>query len=133
MPLGKRSALSRLHSWHARRVAGTLSVPSLLGYVESLGGDKHVYGLLGTPRSGDPETHSRMAIALKAGPIQSEPLQRLCAGCFSMARLLCMGFYGFWVDRRPYKEVFAVSLGSQPELLLRAAVGYAPSPAFASS
>mmetsp|Transcript_49164 Transcript_49164/g.115587 ORF Transcript_49164/g.115587 Transcript_49164/m.115587 type:complete len:472 (+) Transcript_49164:43-1458(+) len=61
-------------------VEGTLSVPSLLGYVESLGGDKHVYGL--------------------------------CAGCFSMARLLCMGFYGFWVDRRPYKEVFAVSLGA---------------------
>ena len=51
-----------------------------------------------------------------------------------MARLLCMGFYGFWVDRRPYKEVFAVSLGpgSQPEecskKLTYGVCGHAPSP-----
>ncbi|CAE7159217.1 mfsd8, partial [Symbiodinium pilosum] len=61
-------------------IEGTLSVPSLLGYVESLGGDKHLYGL--------------------------------SAGCFAMARLLFMGLYGCWVDRRSYKEVFTVSLGA---------------------
>ena len=32
----------------ARAETGTLSVPSLLGYVESLGGDKHTYGPLGS-------------------------------------------------------------------------------------
>ena len=40
-----------------------------------------------------------------------QALPRLCAGCFSMARFLCMGLYGYWADRRSYKEVFMASLG----------------------
>ena len=59
-------------------IDGTVAVPSLWRYVESLGGDEEYYGL--------------------------------CISGFAAARVLSMGAFGLWVDRRPYREVFLASL-----------------------
>ena len=59
-------------------VEGTISVPSLWQYVESIGGDHSDYAL--------------------------------CISGFALFRVLAMGVFGMWVDSRPYKEVWAISL-----------------------
>ena len=59
-------------------IDGTVAVPSLWRYIESLGGSEEYYGL--------------------------------CVSAFAVARVAFMGVFGLWVDRRPFREVFAVSL-----------------------
>lgn len=59
-------------------IDGTVAIPSLWRYIESLGGDEEYYGT--------------------------------CVSIFAIARVICMGPFGIWVDNRPFREIFATSL-----------------------